>query len=279
MKCIDPNQYGFIPGSSTTLALISLIHRWSEAVDKTGGSVRTLLTDYRKAFDLIDHNILYEKLRRLGLKSSVLNWIVDFLCGRFQRVKLNSNCFSTWKPVNAGVPQGTKLGPWLFLVLINDLSISDDQFMGDMIKYADDTNIWEYLTYQVSTNSIQEVTDSIVDWSLRKKFELNPSKCKEMVIDFQQSEPDFAPILIQGQITARVEEATILGVLISQDLKWNGHVDKITTKAAKRLYLLKQLKKSGLDSNDLKMFLYCIDQVDSRICLSSLPLRLDKISF
>ncbi len=73
-----------------------MIHRWSEAVDKTGGFVRILLTDYREAFGLIDHNniILYEKLRRLGLKPSVFNWIVDFLYGRSHRVKLNSNCFS-----------------------------------------------------------------------------------------------------------------------------------------------------------------------------------------
>ncbi len=254
MKCIDPNQYGFISGSNTTLALISMIHRWSEAVDKTGGSVRILLTDYRKAFDLIDHNLLYEKLRKLGLKPSVFNWIVDFLCGRSQRVKLNSNCFSMWKPVKAGVPQGTKLGPWLFLVMINDLMISDDQFMGDMIKYADDTNIWEYLSCQDSTDSIKEVTNSVVDWSVCNKFELNPKKCKEMVINFQQNRPDFAPILIQGQTTVRVEKAIILGMSITQDLKWNEHVNKITKKAAKRLYLLKQLKRSGLDSKDLQCF-------------------------
>ena len=132
--------------------------------------------------------------------------------------------------------------------------ISDDQFMGDMIKYADDTNIWEYLSYQVSTDSIQEVTNSVVNGSVCNKFELNPKKCKEMVINFQQNRPDFAPILIQGETTARVEKAIILGMSITQDLKWNEHVNKITKKAAKRLYLLKQLKRSGLDSNDLKCF-------------------------
>jgi hypothetical protein len=75
MSCIDPNQYGFIPGSSTTLALLSLIHRWTETVDERGGTVRALRTHYRKAFDLIDHNIICQKLRRIGLKPSVFNWI------------------------------------------------------------------------------------------------------------------------------------------------------------------------------------------------------------
>ncbi len=76
-----------------------------------------------------------------------------------------------------------------------------------------------------------------------------------MVINFQQNRPDFAPILIQGQTTVRVEKAIILGMSITQDLKWNEHVNNITKKAAKRLYLLKQLKRSGLDSKDLKCFL------------------------
>jgi hypothetical protein len=103
---IDPNQYGFIPGSCTTLALISYIHHWTETVDVSGRTVRALLTDYRKAFDLIDHNILRQKLQQIGIKPSVFNWIVDFLRARSQRVKLHSDCFSDWKPINAGVPQG-----------------------------------------------------------------------------------------------------------------------------------------------------------------------------
>jgi hypothetical protein len=69
----------------------------------------------------------------------VFNWIVDFLRARSQRVKFHSDCFSDWKPINAGVPQGTKLGPWLFLLMINDLSIPVDDFEGDMFKYAEDT--------------------------------------------------------------------------------------------------------------------------------------------
>ncbi len=115
MSCIDRSQYGFIPGSCTTLALISL--------DVMGGTVRALLTDYRKASDLRDNNILCQKLQRIGIKPSVFNWIVDFLRARSQRVKLHSDCFSNWKPVNAGVHQGTKLGPWQFLLMIKDLSI------------------------------------------------------------------------------------------------------------------------------------------------------------
>ena len=75
MDRLDCNQFGFIPGSNTTLALITLIHRWSKTADKEGGCVHSLVTDYREAFDLIDHNTLYAKLQGIGLKPSTLNWI------------------------------------------------------------------------------------------------------------------------------------------------------------------------------------------------------------
>ena len=254
MDRLDCNQYGFIPGSNTTLALITLIHRWSKIVDKEGGCVRSLVTDYRKAFDLIDHNTLYEKLQGIGLKTSTLNWISDFLRGRLQRVKLSPNCFSNWKPVHAGVPQGTKLGPWLFLLMINDLVVSNDQFDGDMMKYADDTNVSEYITDQAENSSLQEVTNSIVDWSERNKFQLNPSKCKEFVVSFKRNEPNFSPISINESQIERADKLSILGLTITKDLKWNDHVEKIVNKASQRIYLLKQLRRFGLGAGDLKCF-------------------------
>ena len=82
----------------------------------------------------------------------MFNWIVDYVRARSQRLKLHSDSFLDWKPINDGVPQGTKLGPSLFLRMINDLSIPFDDFEGDMFKYADDTNVSEYIFNQEYTD-------------------------------------------------------------------------------------------------------------------------------
>ena len=85
LKLIDPCQFGFFPGSSTTLALISMIHHWLRDTDATSATVRAILLGYRKAFDLVDHNLLMCKLKDLGVKLTVINWIADFLRNRTQK--------------------------------------------------------------------------------------------------------------------------------------------------------------------------------------------------
>jgi hypothetical protein len=162
---LRPRQYGgitcLIPGSSTTLALISMFHHWLRATDGTASTVRTILLDFRKAFDLVDHNILVAKLFSIGIKPTAVNWIIDFLRHRKQRVKLN-NIVSNWLDVPAGVPQGTRLGPWLFLVLINDLKLPQESL--PMWKFADDCTISEVIPPS-KQSSLQQAVDYIDAWS------------------------------------------------------------------------------------------------------------------
>ena len=110
LNVIDSNQYGAVPKSSSTLTLISILHTWSLETDRNGSTVTTLLFDYRKAFDVIDHSILVNKLRNLAVPRSIINWITDFLSNPLKRTKLEKGSYSKWGPILSGVPQGTKLG-------------------------------------------------------------------------------------------------------------------------------------------------------------------------
>ena len=94
LKIISSNQYGVIPQSSTTLALLSMIHNWIAATDGNCATVRVILFDYQKAFDFIDHAILVQKLTTLEIPRSIVNWIIDFLSDRLQRIKLVDSCYS-----------------------------------------------------------------------------------------------------------------------------------------------------------------------------------------
>jgi hypothetical protein len=117
----------------------SMIHTWSKYTDGTGSTVRVVVFDFRKAFDLIDHNILVRKLKDLNIPHNIVSWIVDFLKCRKQRVKLSQDCKLEWKNVPAGVPQGTKLGHWLFVLMIDDIDTTNT----DLRKYVDDTTAAE----------------------------------------------------------------------------------------------------------------------------------------
>ena len=181
----------------------------------------------------------------LDIPHGILCWIIDFLKDRKQRVKLDQDCKSEWGNVPSGVPQGTKLGPWLFILMIDDINTSDTEIW----KYVDDTTIAEPVAKN-QASMIQDSVNELVALSDENKFQLNESKCKEMRISFAKTKADFAPIIINEKAIDVVSSVKLLGLNISDDLKWNCHVLEISRKAWARLYYLKQLKRASVATKD-----------------------------
>ena len=182
------------------------------------------------------------------IPNNVVNWIIDFLLNRKQRVKLCQDCVSEWGSVPASILQGTKLGPWLFLVMINDLNVSNDV----MWNYVDDSNISETVKKD-EVSHIQSTAVEFVRKSKAKKFVLNECKCKEMRISFTKSKKDFPPVMITPPLEV-VPHANILGLNVSDKLKWNYHVSELVKKSSKRLYFLTQLKRAKVGCLELVRF-------------------------
>ena len=249
LDVLDPSQYGAVPNSSTTQALIHMLHNWSKETDGNGATVRTIHFDDKKAFDFIDHRILVEKLCRLNLPTRIINWIIDFLSNRSQRIKLSEGCYSEWGSVPSEVPQGTKLGPWLFLVLINDLDVDN---LANVWKYVDDTTASEVVV-KGNRSHAQEIADKVAEWSTQKRVKLNSDKCKELRISFAKDEPQFASIVVDDKELERTS-ARLLGLIISSNLTWNEHISDVIKKASKRLYFLVQLKRSRVPRQDMSTF-------------------------
>jgi len=220
----DPRQFGTVPASSTT----SMIHAWYNATDGNGASVRVILFDFKKAFDLIDHRILVRKLGTYDIPDAVISWITYFPTSLKQRVKLRHDYFRNGARYRRGF-----------------LKVPNYDVPGtDLWKYVDDATISETISKNQASH-IQAAVDTLASRATADKFQLNETKCKELLINFNNKNPtSFDPVVVNGMPIDLVNSAKILSLNISNDLKWNCHIGFIIKKAKKRLYGLSQLKRS-----------------------------------
>ena len=193
-----------------------------------------------------------EKLStQYNLHWSLLRWVASFLQGRAQVTRVGASV-STPLYLNGGIPQGTKLGPVLFAVMVNDLV----QSWGARIKFVDDLTVLEVVPRN-SPSLLNVVVDDIYAFAVKNNMRLNPRKCKSITIDFLHYNSCVPrPITVGGSDIEQVSTFKLLGVHLSEDLTWAVHCDYIVKKANRRLYALRQLKKCKVPSADI-VHIYC----------------------
>ena len=250
-KFLDSNQFGCTPKRSTTFALIKFSHFLFTESDKQHNILRILFVDFMKAFDLVDTNVLFRKLVELDFLRHVTAWFLSFLDDRQQFVKVDEFS-SSFANIHAGTPQGTISGPNNFRLLINDL-----RFDLHYIKYVDDTMAVSS-SDDPFDNALQTSVDNLCDWCDENGMRLNVPKTKEMVIYFGKTfNLDFIPMLkIDNRNVDRVCNFKLLGVVFSSDLTWHAHISYILDKVPRRLFIIRQLVRSGISFSDI-IVIYC----------------------
>ena len=243
---IDPCQFGALKDRSTAHALISVLHEWASALD-AGGSVRAVFVDFRKAFDHVDHNLLISKMMARNVPHCLVKWFHAYLSCRKQRVRVDGE-ISGWLDLRGGMPQGSWLGLLSFLVLIDDLKLPCR-----VHKYVDDTTLTEILNSVPCTTAMDTFLFQLQTWTDLNHMAINFTKTKEMLFG-PLSRSSLQSLSIGNNTIERVAQFKLLGVHVSNDLRWNIHVDKICAKASSRLYFLKQLKRAGLAPDQLLHF-------------------------
>ena len=247
---LDHLQFA-VAGKSTTEALIFVLHVILEALDKGDCLARLFFSDFSKGFDLVDRNVLLDELSNLEVSEPIIRWIAAFISNRQQFVKIGDVCSQVVTP-QGGIPQGTKLAPLLFAILVNRLSYN----WNNRIKYVDDATVFEIIPRN-SPSYLPIIAADINHYAQARNMRLNAKKCKEMMISYlEYNSLTFQPLFLNGSLIERVDTYKLLGVHISKDLTWNNHCEAIASKASKRIFAIRTLKKSGLSSYDL-VNVYC----------------------
>ena len=220
-------QYGFIKGRSATLQLLNILDDWTSALN-SGKQVEVIYTDFAKAFDKVPHQRLLIKLRYYGLDNELISWIEDFLCFRTQRVKINDS-YSSPSPVKSGIPQGSVLGPLLFVIYINDLpDVCRD--LCSLFLFADDAKLYKVISQHSDLITLTTACQALLEWCNKWYMQLNTDKCKALTIGkptvLLSSQDTTFDIPYNGDIIhlEHVSSMKDLGITIDSQLNFKEHI-------------------------------------------------------
>ena len=250
---LSPCQFGFQPGKNTTQALISVVDKFTRSFER-GEAVVGVLLDFQKAFDTVQHAILLRKLEKYGVRGIPLLWFQSYLFNRRQRVAVN-DAFSSFGRVTCGVPQGSILGPLLFLLYVNDITTVSDRLHYTL--FADDTNV--FLSGRDVSATISDLNvelNNLEIWLRSNRLLLNLTKTKYIIFSPRHINNQ-SQVLINNHVIDRVECAAFLGVILDENLRWDKHISHVRSKVSRAIGIFCKINKC-FPERTLKMIYYSI---------------------
>jgi ribonuclease P/MRP protein subunit RPP40 len=235
-KMLSNNQYGFWSKRSTTLQLLRVLDDWTQSMDRRK-DIDVIYLDFSKAFDTVPHVRLMKKLEAYGIQGMLWCWVEDFLRNRRQKVTVNG-ASSDWLKVHSGIPQGSVLGPLLFVLYINDMP---DVLENMAMMFADDSKVYAEVANLEDQQKLQRDVDSLMAWSEKWQLRFNVDKCK--VVHYGRRNPCYPYEMSKegaAQLLAEDTEEKDLGVLFDTTLKFSKHVAMIASKANRMVGLIRR---------------------------------------
>ena len=237
---INDNQFGFRSNHSAYMAVLDLYEKVSRAIDNNE-YVMGIFIDIRKAFDTVDHNILLKKLEHYGVRGMALQWFKSYLSNRKQFVYFNG-VMSATTSVIYGVPQGSILGPLLFLIYINDI-VKCSKIL-HLILFADDTNLtYSNLNFQVLVKTVNDELKKLSVWFEANKLSLNVKKTQIIIFGNKKITSNIeTKIMFNNCVIEKVKQTKFLGIIVDENLTWKNHILHVSNKISRSIGVLNRVR-------------------------------------
>ncbi|KAI4902472.1 hypothetical protein NFI96_003096 [Prochilodus magdalenae] len=247
---LDPLQFAYQPRLGVEDAIIYLLNRVYSHLDKPASTVRVMFFYFSSAFNTIQPALLGDKLNVMQVDAPLVSWIVDYLTGRPQYVRLQ-HCVSDRVVSNTGAPQGTVLSPFLFTLYTTDFNYCTETC--HLQKFSDDSAVVGCIS-RGDEDEYRATVNDFVAWCELNHLQLNVTKTKELVVDLRRDKAQVTPISIKGVSVDTVEDYKYLGVHIDNKLDWAKNTDALYKKGQSRLYFLRRLRSFNICRTMLRIF-------------------------
>ena len=244
-EILDDDQHGFRRNFSTSTAINEFLKDIYENI-RNKDILGCVYVDYQKAFDTINHEILFSKLSLYGFSASCVDWYRSYLTGRTQCTKCNMNYISDPMNVSLGVPQGSTLGPLLFIIYVNDLCLIKDIYNVHIKMYADDTVIYASGRKMSDVqDTLQNCINYVHEWCTLNRLYMNMKKTKIMWFGVSNIADDAMSdtICIAGSMIERVYTYPYLGIELDSVLSFDKHLDNVVSKCSQKLYIFRKVHR------------------------------------